>query len=69
MVPKPPLCRIIPQEFHNSPSPPLTFKRGDIPTQKPEESKKIEKDFMDIYFSKKKTRRKINVPIEEFLEI
>lgn len=31
--------------------------------------KKIEKDFMDIYFSKKKTRRKINVPIEEFLEI
>jgi YgiT-type zinc finger domain-containing protein len=31
--------------------------------------KKIEKDFMDIYFSKKKTRRKINVPVEEFLEI
>jgi len=36
---------------------------------KAEALKKIEKDFMDIYFSKKKTRRKINVPVEEFLEI
>ena len=36
---------------------------------KAEALKKIEKDFMDIHFSKKKTRRKINVPVEEFLEI
>ena len=36
---------------------------------KAEALKKIEKDFIDIYFSKKKTRRKINVPVEEFLEI
>ena len=36
---------------------------------KAEALKKIETDFMDIYFSKKKTRRKINVPVEEYLEI
>ena len=36
---------------------------------KAEALKEIEKDFMDIYFSKKKTRRKINVPVEECLEI
>ena len=36
---------------------------------KAEALKKIEKDFMDIYLSKKKARRKINVPVEEFLEI
>jgi hypothetical protein len=31
--------------------------------------RKIEKDFMKIYFSKKKTKRQIRVPVEEFMEI
>ncbi len=31
--------------------------------------RKIEKDFMEIYFSKKKTKRQIRVPVEEFVEI
>jgi hypothetical protein len=31
--------------------------------------RKIEKDLMKIYFSKKKTKRQIRVPVEEFMEI
>jgi hypothetical protein len=31
--------------------------------------RKIEKDFMKINFSKKKTKRQIRVPVEEFVEI
>ena len=31
--------------------------------------KKIEKDFMDIYRSKKKAKRVLKLPVEEFVEI
>ena len=31
--------------------------------------KKIEKDFGDIYFSGKKAKKEIKVPVEEFVEI
>jgi YgiT-type zinc finger domain-containing protein len=31
--------------------------------------RKIEKDFMKIYFSKKKTKRQIRAPVEEFVEL
>ncbi len=31
--------------------------------------KKIEKDFMDIYSNRKKLRKRIEVPIEEFTEL
>ena len=31
--------------------------------------KKIEKNFRDIYFSGKKAKTEVNVPVEEFVEI
>ncbi|MBI5789027.1 MAG: YgiT-type zinc finger protein [Candidatus Schekmanbacteria bacterium] len=31
--------------------------------------KKIEQDFQDIYFSGKKAKKEVKVPIEEFVEI
>ncbi len=31
--------------------------------------KKIEKDFMDIYGAKKKAKKLVRLPVEEFLEI
>ena len=31
--------------------------------------KKIEKDFEDIYFSGKKAKREVKIPVEEFVEI
>lgn len=36
---------------------------------KAEVLKKIEKDFRDIYFSDKKAKREVKVPVEEFAEI
>ena len=36
---------------------------------KAEVLKKIEKDFRDIYFSAKKAKKEVKVPVEEFAEI
>ena len=36
---------------------------------KAEVLKKIEKNFKDIYFSGKKVKREVKVPVEEFVEI
>jgi len=36
---------------------------------KSEVLKKIERDFLDIYSHKKKLKRRIEVPIEEFVEL
>ena len=36
---------------------------------KAEVLKRIEKDFIDIYFSSRRAKREIKVPVEEFAEI
>jgi len=36
---------------------------------KAEVLKKIEKEFKEIYFSGKRTKREVKVPVEEFVEI